>query len=162
MLVGAQDQPSLKGLDYRHFEESRDQQLSLDRLGLTGIEKKAKNYVRLRADAAGASCAPPKQFNGWIHARASALIMGWRGISFPVMASPVEGNGLEENTHHAHIVIEDDPIIAALYLRELFTRRGTVEKVEPPKMLEKVRMWQRVINSVRSQWKEITSKLKDG
>jgi hypothetical protein len=44
MLMGAHDQPSFKGLDYRHFEETReDKELSLDRLGCTGIEKKAKS-----------------------------------------------------------------------------------------------------------------------
>ena len=43
MLMGAQDQPSFKGLDYRHFEVTpNDRELSLDRLGCTGIEKKSK------------------------------------------------------------------------------------------------------------------------
>jgi hypothetical protein len=59
MLMGAQDQPSFKGLDYRHFEMTQgDRELSLDRLGRTGIENKAKNYLKPRADAAGGeSCA---------------------------------------------------------------------------------------------------------
>jgi hypothetical protein len=64
MLMGAQDQPSFRGLDYRHFEETRgDKELSLDRLGCTGIEKKAKTYLRPHADAAGANRCPPRQFN---------------------------------------------------------------------------------------------------
>jgi hypothetical protein len=162
MLVGAEDQPSFNGLDYRHFEETRDRELSLDRLGQTGIDRRARNYLRPRADAAGTKFVPPKQFNGWIHVRASALVAGWQGKSFPVTASPIDGDGLEENTHHAHVSIKDDPIVAALYLRELFTRLRTVEKVEPPNVLKKVSTWQRVMSLVRSRWKEITSRAKSG
>jgi hypothetical protein len=141
MLMGAQDQPSFTGLDYRHFEETRsDKQLSLDRLGCTGIEKKAKNYLKPRAEAEGAKRVPPKQFNGWAHLQASVLEKGWKGRCFPVRASPVEGEGLEENTHHAHVNIEDDATFAALYLRELFTRRGAVERIELPETVEKTEL----------------------
>jgi hypothetical protein len=133
MLMGAQDQPSFTGLDYRHFEVTpTDRELSLDRLGCTGIEKKAKNYLKSR-DAARANCVPPKRFNGWAHARASVLEKGWSGQCFPVIASPIDLDGFEGNTHHAHIIIEGDVTFAAFHLREIFTRRGTVEKTEPPK-----------------------------
>jgi hypothetical protein len=138
MLMGAQDQPSFRGLDYRHFEETRaDRELSLDRLGYTGIERKAKNYLKPRADAAGANCVPPKQFNGWAHVRASALEKGWRGQLFPVIASPIDLDGIEGNTHHAHIVIEGDVAFAAFHLREIFTRDGAVEKTDPPPKVSK-------------------------
>src|SRR5438034_7111073 len=60
MLMGAQDQPSFKGLDYRHFETGDDRELSLDRLGSTGIEKKAKQYLGPRADAVGLGVNPPR------------------------------------------------------------------------------------------------------
>jgi len=138
MLMGAQDQPSFKGLDYRHFEETRaDRELSLDRLGFTGIEKKAKSYLKPRAVAAGANCVPPKQFNGWAQVRASVLEKGLGGQCFPVIASPIDLNGIEGNTHHAHIVITGDVTFAAFRLREIFTSRGsTVEKIEPPKAPE--------------------------
>jgi hypothetical protein len=133
MLMGAHDQPSFKGLDYRHFEETReDKELSLDRLGCTGIEKKAKDYLNPRAIAAGDKRVPPKQFNGWAHVRASVLEKGWGGLCFLVIPSPID-DALEENTHHAHIIIEGDATSAALRLRELFTRRGAVEKVTPSK-----------------------------
>lgn len=138
MLIGAQNQPSFKGLDLRHFEETRDDQLSVDRLGSTGIEKKAKNYLRPRAEAAGAKCHPKKQFNGWAYVRADILKGGYRGHGFHVTASPVEGDesNLEDNTHHAHIVLGDQltPIMAAFYLRELFTTHGKVEKNLPSKV----------------------------
>lgn len=136
MLMGAQDQPSFKGLDYRHFEVSpADRELSLDRLGCTGVERKAKNYLKPLAVAAGANRVPPKPFNGWVQVRASVLGKGLGGQSFPVIASPIdldEIEGIEENTHHAHIVIEDDVTFAAFRLREIFTSRGsTVETIEP-------------------------------
>lgn len=140
MLMGAQDQPSFKGLDYRHFEETRDRELSLDRLGFTGIEKKAKNYLKPRADAAGANCVPPKHFNGWAQVRASALEKGWNGQCFPVIASPIDLDGIEGNIHHAHIVITGDVTFAAFRLREIFTRHGTVEKIELPETVEKTEL----------------------
>src|SRR5262245_37820418 len=137
MLMGARDQPSFTGLLLRHFEETRsDNQLSLDRLGCTGIEKKAKKYLKPRADAEGMNRVPPKTFNGSTYVQANVLEEGWRGRSFPVKASPVEGEGLKENTHHAHIDIEDAEF-DAFRIRELFTRRGTVEKIEPPETVEK-------------------------
>jgi len=134
MLMGSQDQPAYKGLDYRHFEvtQADDRQLSLDRLGCTGIENKAKNYLKPRAEAAGAIRVPPKQFNGWAHVRASTLKEGWNGQSFPVIPSPITLDGIEGNTHHAHIAIEGDATFAAFRLREIFTRRGLVEKVASP------------------------------
>jgi hypothetical protein len=136
MLMGAQDQPSFKGLDYRHFEETRgDKELSLDRLGCTGVQRNAKNYLTPRAVAAGQKRMPSKQFNGWAHVRASVLEKGWHGQCYPVIASPIE-NGPEENYHHAHVIIQGDSISAALHLREMFTRHGAVEKVAPPEMTE--------------------------
>jgi hypothetical protein len=160
MLMGAQDQPSFKGLDYRHFEETRgDRELSLDRLGFTGIENKAKNYLRPRAQAAGANRVPPKQFNGWAHVRANLLEQGWGGQRFPVVASPVDCDGLDGNTHHAHIVIEGDAISAALRLREIFTSRGTVEKIEPPKAPQGTSMWSKVTNLFSRVFKVISSRI---
>ncbi len=137
MLMGAQDQPSFRGLDYRHFEETRDdKELSLDRLGCTGIEKKAKNYLYPRADAAGVNRRPPRQFNGWVYVRACILDKGWQSHRFPVIASPIAGDELkqEDNAHHAHIDLGDDidATTNALYLREIFTRHGDVVKFAPP------------------------------
>jgi hypothetical protein len=163
MLTGVQDQPSFTGLDYRHFEEARsDKQLSLDRLGCTGIEKKAKNYLKPRAEAEGAKRVPPKQFNGWAHVRASALEEGWGGQRFPVIASPINLDGLEGNTHHAHIDIEGEAEFAAFRLRELFTRRGTVEKIKPPtesiKAAKGGGIWRIVVDFTSSLWRELTQK----
>jgi hypothetical protein len=168
MLMGAQDQPSFKGLDYRHFEETRaDRELSLDRLGYTGIDNKAKNYLKPRADDAGAKCVPPKQFNGWAYVRASVLEKGWKGECFPVIPSPIDLEGLEGNTHHAHIPIQGDATSAALRLREMFTRHGGVEKTERPEIIEKAvlpkaakaaGMWEIAVNFVSSLWRELTQK----
>ncbi len=132
MLMGAHDQPSFRGIDYRHFQviPADAGKLSMDRLGQTGIDNRAKNYLKPRAENAGATRRPPKQFNGWAHVRARILEEGWHGARFPAVPSPVEGNGLEANTHHAHIDIEGDKEFAALRLRELFTNRGGIEKAE--------------------------------
>jgi hypothetical protein len=155
LLMGAKNQPSFKGLDLRHFEIRDDRELSLDRLGSTGVEKKSTTYLRPRAEGEGAKCTPPKKFNGWVHIRVSVLENGWDGHRLPVIKSPVEGDGLEENTHHAHIVVADDLDVrtAALYLRELFTPKPvTVEKVGGP---QKDRIWKKAVYWIRTQYSRL-------
>jgi hypothetical protein len=109
----------------------------------------------------GANRVPPKQFNGWAHVRASVLEKGWFRQWFPVIASPIDLDGIEGNTHHAHIVIECNVTSAALYLREIFASRGEVEKIEPPKAREGASVWRMVVNLVNSRWRTLVFKAKN-
>src|SRR4051812_36837447 len=66
MLTGAQDQnASYDGLDLRNFEERRDGEVSLDRLGRSNIENQVVSYLLPRAHAAAAKFKSPKTFSGW-------------------------------------------------------------------------------------------------
>ncbi len=127
MLAGAQDQPSFAGLDFRHFEETRDPEVSLDRLGQSGIDKAVVRYLRPRADKAGTTFRPPKAFNGWAVVRARLLSNPPHGPAVPVIASPIPGQGLDENIYHAHVATPDhfDHYSMALHLRHLFTSPGS-------------------------------------
>lgn len=130
MLVGALNQRPFAGLDLRHFQETRDLEFSVDRLGRSGIEK-PKNYLRPRAEAAGQKFARPKAFNGWAVLRARQLECPPVGAALPVIASPVTGGGLDdENPYHAHLLL---PAVGdyhtALHLRNLFGTYGNVEAV---------------------------------
>jgi hypothetical protein len=132
MLVGGLDQAQFKGLDIRNFEEKRDREFSLDRLGRSGVEKSVVGYLRLRAIAAGTRFKSPKQFSGWAVLRARQLEQPQAGLDIygrlPVVASPVHGEGLSENIYHAHIVTpEADHYAISLHLRHLFANYGTTE-----------------------------------
>lgn len=55
MLAGSAGQPSYTGLLLTHFEETRGDDYSIDRLGRSSIDKRVVNYVKPRAEAAGRS-----------------------------------------------------------------------------------------------------------
>ena len=52
LLAGADDQRKFAGLDLRNFEEKRDREFSVDRLGRTGKERAVIKYLNPRANAA--------------------------------------------------------------------------------------------------------------
>lgn len=131
MLAGGQGQPRFAGLDLRNFEEKRDREFSLDRLGRQSIDKSAVGYLLPRATAAGARFMSPKTFSGWAVLRARQLENPPVGLGrygkFPVIASPERGDGLLENIYHAHIVTPDvDNYSKALHLRQLYAHYGSV------------------------------------
>jgi hypothetical protein len=134
-LAGAQDQKTIARLNLRHFEERRDGQVSLDRLGRTNVDKSVVRYLRPRADGAGTRFRPPKAFNGWAVLTArkfgSPPAPAPAGYALTVIASPESGADLDENTYHAHISMPPnmDYYSMALHLRQLFEAHGTIERV---------------------------------
>lgn len=127
LLAGAQDQLSFAGLNLRHFEERRDREVSLDRLGQSGIDKAVVRYLRPRAEQAGTTFHPPKTFNDWAVVRARLLSHPPQGPAIPAIASPVSGQDLDEDIYHAHVVTPEhfDHYSMALHLRHLFTGPGS-------------------------------------
>lgn len=144
MLNGALDQPSFRGIDYRHFEvRTNECDLSLDRLGRNNVEKKSIDYLLPKAVKQGEDRLPPKPFSGWLHVQADSLETGFDGLKFSVVPSPIipkQGEDEEENTHHAHIVVSTDRKRAALYIRQIYVEKGQAlphpEKEQPEKRSE--------------------------
>jgi hypothetical protein len=134
--VGAEDQQPLGRLNLRHFEEKRDGLVSLDRLGLGNVDKTALLYLRPRAENAGKRFRTPKAFNGWAVLTANKFRSppARQGYALSVIASPEEGEGLDENLYHAHVATPDnmDSYTMALHLRELFENHGSVRRVTDP------------------------------
>jgi hypothetical protein len=130
MLAGALETTKFDGLDLRNFEETRDREFSLDRLGRTGIDNRVVKYLLPRATSAGETFSQPRQFDGWATLRADKLANPPKGVKLPPVASPIAGEGLAENIYHAHVVLADDGEHAvysnALHLRFLFARYGTM------------------------------------
>ena len=73
MLAARMMEPKFSGLDLRHFEEKRDREFSLDRLGRSGIDRAVTGYLTPRAEAAGRQLRPAKTFDGWAVLRARQL-----------------------------------------------------------------------------------------
>lgn len=139
-LVGAQGQKQLARLSLQHFLDTRGE-VSLDRLGPSGVEKAVVKYLQPRAERAGTRLKPPKAFNGWavIRARQFDSPAAQRGVALSVVASPQHGAGLDENIYHAHIedppnFVDPDkkPYFLALHLRELFERETMLLPVGRP------------------------------
>jgi hypothetical protein len=149
LLVGVQNQSHFAGLDLRNFEETRDREFSVDRLGRSGIENVVVRYLRPRADAAGEKFTPPKPFNGWAVLRVRQLENPPKGsLGLAVIASPITGIDLNENIYHAHVVLPQSPdhYFMALHLRNLFSTYGEIkpaEMVGPPqsRFLRFVPVW---------------------
>jgi len=129
MLIGAADQapgPYL-GISMRHFEETRDRQVSVDRCGQTGVDRGVLSYLFPRARAMGDTFTPPQTFRGYLYVAARELAEPARGPAFPPIPSPEKGQGMRENRYHAHLEFPDgvnDHYIVALYLREIFANQG--------------------------------------
>lgn len=128
MLVGVTNQKNFGGLLLRHFEETRDVEFSLDRLGRTGIDQSAVRYLNPRAEAAGTRFKPQRAFNGWAVVKADYLRKPHRGPALELVASPIKGDGLEENHHHAHAVLPslENAYANALHLRQVFVQYGSI------------------------------------
>ena len=152
MLAGAQDQKPFAGLDYRHFEEKRDGEVSLDRLGRSSVEKAVVEYLRPRACGAGTRFHPPKPFNGWIVLKARQFgkpPTAQSKYALSVNASPITGSDLDENIYHAHVSTPEnvDAYSMALHLRQLFATHGMpapVDTVRPGnRLLRCLPVWAR-------------------
>jgi len=133
MLAGVENSKSFSGLDLRNFQEKRDREFSLDRLGRTGIAKRVLSYLLPRANAASQKFKPPKSFGGWVALRADVIAKPPVGSGFSVHASPIAGDELDENTFHAHALLPDstepdDRYRTALHLRHIFGTYGAIHR----------------------------------
>jgi hypothetical protein len=136
-LVGATDQKAaLRSLDYRNFEDDRDGEVSLDRLGKGNPEKATMRYLTSRAEAAGKARTPSKTFDGWTAIKVKKLVEH-KNLKLAIVASPLSGlrpelgqeNDLSANIFHCHVSALDntDPYFFALHLQALFEKHGTLE-----------------------------------
>jgi len=108
-LKGAKDQKPPEGTyEISHFEERREPgEVSLDRLGRTGVDNKVKNFVEPQARAAASALRPPGVFEGWAVAKATDLENSAPGRrSFKIIPSPVNADpekNVVANSYHAHV-----------------------------------------------------------
>ena len=109
-------------------------EVSLDRLGETGLDERVVSFLSVAACRQGAARKPPKTFYGWQHIRAETLANPPVGpYKFQVKPSPValgDPQDPEHNPFHAHVeppvsngnVLESTTV--ALYLQMLFSKYG--------------------------------------
>ena len=135
-LFGASDQKPFLGLALANFEETRDRQFSVDRMGKTCVDKRVVRYLVDRASIAATTFQQPKTFHGWIVLSAKALSVGLRGIPLVPVPSPDPGalvggepkpwsdKHLDQNMYHAHIEIPVDEKgwAFAMLAREVFAK----------------------------------------
>ena len=141
-LEGTADQPRFERLALTHFEETRDNKWSIDRLGNGAVANPVKRYLHPRAEQNGNSFKKPKRFDGWATIRIGTICLQTIGTgaarsNLSVSASPIPGdeNDLKSNRYHAHIVKPDDidPEHMALRSRHFFEGLGKVEPINPTK-----------------------------
>ncbi len=127
MLVGAVDQRSFAGLLLSHFEETRDDEISVDRLGRSSVDSRVVNFLRPLGEAAAAAFRSRKRFDGWVVLPAHRLTAAVREVALPLKASPEP-----DNPYHAHVDTQSlfaaEPsrhYFIALHLRYLFTGPGS-------------------------------------
>ncbi len=139
MLRGAMGQPSYGGIQLTHFEEKRGDEVSLDRLGASGIDRQVRRYLIQRAEADGGKFGKPKRFDGWAVVAAKELIHARGDPKLPIYSSPVSEPEPKDNIYHAHVLRPEgwNSYQMALHLRHIFTSHG---RVEPNKIVEET--WQ--------------------
>ena len=157
MLKGSTGQPSFSGMQINHFEEKRGNEVSLDRLGATGIDRQVKSYLVLRADAAAKTFTQIKRFDGWAVVAAKELENARKEPKLPLFASPVDEPEPNDNLYHAHVQRPDNvpSYMLALQLRHIFTSYGRVERIrlDHPDTLRDPDTWiARIMNNTIANW----------
>jgi len=164
------DEPTLAGfrgakpsnrLTLRHFEETRDREFSLDRLGRSGVDGRVVGYLLPRATAQGKKYRPEKTFDGWAVVKAQTLTNPPKGERFPVTPSPLLGSseGLESNVYHAHATLPefdapDKSYYTALHLQFLFETYGSIHSAAPSTNA-RLDVSTEAPSDLRKGWKEI-------
>jgi hypothetical protein len=135
-LAGAGDQAPIK-LDLRHFEDTRNDDFSVDRIGRGIIEQKV---IEVLVPLARAS--QRKSFNGWVTLRADKFRGSKNKPSLSVYPDPIPGNAF-----HARIdtrgVAASDPhhhYLVALALQHIFSK-GTIHHIQDKGQDYSVWMW---------------------
>lgn len=149
-LKGALDQQRpFEILEIDHFYEQRGAgEVSLDRLGSSGFDKKVSQRILPLCEAA-AALMYRTVFRGWITVQAKKVVDRPPQIRFTVDAAAEGGND-----YHAHVVPTPDCAgwITAMHLREIFCRHGSLHLTgtgAAPKGLF-CRAWSFVIAKCRS------------
>lgn len=164
-LRGVEGQPNLGVVSLSQFREKRGREVSLDRLGRTGIEPKVKNYLVPRCDYQASSFGKQKQFEGWATIKVADLTNKWSETpQWTAHPSPVmmdEDEELTENVYHAHTVCSESRADAgtALFLRHLFERYGSLEIVQREER-NAFATWDRLIRYCRNAYEQIAAKLR--
>jgi hypothetical protein len=133
-LKGAKDQrrPD-RTFELYHFEETRDREVSVDRLGATSIDGKVKAYLNPRGHYA-ATRLHKAEFRGWAVTKAKELQLPPN--SFQISASPIaahDGEPLSDNSFHAHIETPEryNPRDMAVMLKYIFEENYHLERSVP-------------------------------
>src|SRR5450759_1658074 len=116
-LKGAKDQKRPdRTFELYHFEENRDREVSIDRLGATSIDRKVKVYLNPRGHHAAARLHK-SDFQGWAATKAKEL-------QSPAQGSPLEILSLP-------IAEQDDSHDMAIRLKYIFERNYHLEPCIP-------------------------------
>ena len=158
-LRGAKDQTlPANGFPLYHFEDTRDGEISLDRLGATSVDRKVKWYLTPRCHHVATSMAGKPKFQGWAVAKARAFQTPAKGRPLPILPSPIAeeaGKEFSENIFHAHVErpASHDALEMALRLQYIFERDYNLEPSVPLAPDEKpTGLRQRFVRWVRSLW----------
>jgi hypothetical protein len=136
-LVGAADQTRPNQVfELYHFEETRDREVSLDRLGETNVDGKVKAYLDPRAQLAATRFK--RRFQGWAVVKADKLQNPSKGAKLQVVPSPIPmqaGEDLSDNVFHAHVEMPEDysSYFTALHLKLIFETNFRFEASSEPK-----------------------------
>lgn len=132
-LAGVADQPNFATLNIEHFRESRDPEISLDRLGRAAVEPKVRAYLAPKCKWQATTFNKQKRFEGWAVIKAKDLVKQNRGLpKWEVHPSPEPAKGdIDDsgNEYHAHAICCEDveEIRRAIFFRYLFEKFGQWE-----------------------------------
>ena len=108
-LHGAADQKPLPPakIELSHFMEKRHPgDVSMDRLGRTGIERQVIGFLDPKARQAGCRMNPVADFGGWVFITARQLNSSTSGLPLVLVSSPTasaEDESVIDNPYHAHV-----------------------------------------------------------
>jgi len=127
-LIGFSDQAQKHELTYLDFLDSRDPNLSVDRLGKNGVDSKVKDRLRNLAAVNAEARRPKVEFIGWASVQAKKFLNEAQKVGYSIKPDPIPGTLEEQNEFHAVISCPAhiDRTHVALYLYHLFTKHGDV------------------------------------
>jgi hypothetical protein len=132
-LAGFPDEAPKKELTHFDFLDERDPELSVDRLGKNGVDRRVQGQLLPLARANAEKRRPRMVFLGWASIQAKKFLSEAQKLGYSIRPAPTGGASLEENKFHAVISCPAtiDRTYVALYLCYLFIKHGGVLDSEP-------------------------------
>jgi len=131
-LIGFGQQEPKNELTHFDFLETRDYEISVDRLGRNGVDNQIIERLLPLAESNADKRTPRMVFIGWASVQVKKFLIDAQKLRYSIKPDPIKGTESEDNEYRALICCPTDRehIEIALTLAHLFNKHGMIHGVE--------------------------------